>query len=103
VPFRPPRVVFVLGLGSLINSLTSGKIKAFFLRSDDEQLFASLHAASRVMPPVRPPLLQDLCVSRDSAGGAQGRGGAHERGGTLAGGATRVRGASGSERPRERR
>ena len=23
--FRPPRVVFVLGLGSLINSLTSGK------------------------------------------------------------------------------
>ena len=25
--FRPPRVVFVLGLGSLINSLTSGKKK----------------------------------------------------------------------------
>ena len=28
--FRPPRVVFVLGLVSLINSLTSGKKRRFF-------------------------------------------------------------------------
>ena len=40
---------------------------------------------------------------RDSAGGAPKAGAARTRGGTLAGGATRIRGASGSERPRERR
>ena len=46
--FRPPRVVFVLGLVSLINSLTSGKKNGFFT------------AAVWCVPALRVPLVHSL-------------------------------------------